>query len=130
MTEPLHISDAERRARLVARHHLGRTAADVLDAARSLGALHSSDPATPYLAAVARVPNFATADLDRALFDDRTLCRIHAMRRTLFVVATDTVARLEAGASRDIARKERRRVEGWARVDHARLPACCRSTTP
>lgn len=113
MTEPLRISDAERRARIITRHHLGRTASDVVEAARALVALHSSDPATPYLSAAARVPNFATADLDRALLSDRTLCRLHAMRRTLFVVPTDTVALFEAGASRDVARRERRRVEGW-----------------
>ena len=35
------------------------------------------------------------------------------MRRTLFVVPSDEGAMFEAAASRDIAAKERKRVEGW-----------------
>ena len=108
-----HIGDAERRARLVRRHHLGRTAPDVTTLARDVVALHSSDPSTPHLSAWARVGGFRTRDLDDALLDARTLVRIHAMRRTLFVVAAAEAPALEAAVSADIAAKERKRVEGW-----------------
>jgi hypothetical protein len=57
-----HVPDAERRARLVARHHLAGTAAGPVQA---VAALHSTDPITPYLAVRARVPGFVTADLDQ-----------------------------------------------------------------
>lgn len=108
-----HLGDAERRARLVARHRLARTADDPLAAVRSVVALHSSDPITPYLGAWARVRGFVTADLDRALVTDRSLWRLHAMRRTLFVVPADEASIFDAAAARDIASKERRRVEAW-----------------
>ena len=76
-------TDEDRRARLVARHHLARTASTVNDAVRDIVALHSSDPASPYLAGWARVDGFRSHDLDRELYEARTLWRLHAMRRTL-----------------------------------------------
>lgn len=86
MIARMRIIDEERRAPLVARHHLARTAADVLEAVRGVVALHSSDPITPPLGAWARVPGFVPEDLERALYEMRTL-RLHAMRRTLRVEA-------------------------------------------
>ncbi|HEX2028227.1 MAG TPA: winged helix DNA-binding domain-containing protein [Nitriliruptorales bacterium] len=117
------ITDAERRARVVARHHLGGTAPDVVGAVRALVAVHSSDPVTPYLTLWARVPDFATDDLDRALYDGRALCRLHAMRRTLFVVlAEEAPIMLTAAAT---AEGERRRLERWlaAEIDPDRVTA-------
>jgi hypothetical protein len=113
MSTHVRFSDADRRARLVARHHLGREAADPVQAVRAVVASHSTDPATPYLAARARVSGFTTGDLDRALLDRRALWRLHAMRRTLFVVDATEGGVFEAAASRDVARRERRRLEGW-----------------
>lgn len=113
MTARRRIDDSERRARLVARHHLGRTAATVEDAVGGVVAMHSSDPATPYLGGWARVDGFASDDLDRALCDDRTLCRVHAMRRTLFVVPSAARAAFDAGAGRAVAKRERARLVGW-----------------
>jgi hypothetical protein len=110
----------ERRARLAARHRLGAKSSDATRATRALVALHSTDPATPYLSLRARVREFETADLDRALLDDRTLWRLHAMRRTLFVVPTGEAWIFEAAASRDVAARERRRLEGWLA---AQMPA-------
>jgi hypothetical protein len=97
----------------VIRHHLGRTAADVLAATRGVAALHSSDPATPYLALRARVARFLPADLNHALLVERNLWRLHAMRRTLFVVPAAEAALFEAAATREVSRRERRRVEEW-----------------
>lgn len=105
--------DATRRARLVRRHHLARTAPDVETATRGVVALHSSDPVTPYLASWARVPGFVTGQLEEALYDRRALCRVHAMRRTLWVVATEEVPLLDAAVGADVAARERRRLEGW-----------------
>jgi hypothetical protein len=124
-TTARQVTDAERRARLVARHHLARTATGPTEAVRAVVALHSSDPLTPYLAIRARVPRFVTADLDRALFEERSLCRLHAMRRTLFVVPRDEVAVFEAAAARDVARRERKRLEGWlaAEMEARSVPA-------
>lgn len=109
----MRMSDTERRGRLVQRHHLARTAADAVAATRGVTALHSSDPLTPYLAARARVGGFETSHLDEKLWDERSLWRMHAMRRTLFVVPREDVPAFEAGAAREVAAKERKRLVSW-----------------
>ncbi|MEX0789161.1 MAG: winged helix DNA-binding domain-containing protein [Actinomycetota bacterium] len=109
----MNISDAERRRRLIRRHHLGRTAPGVVEAVRGVAALHSTDPAGPYLAAWARVPGFQTPDLENELCERRTLWRMHTIRRTLFIVPEADAPYFEAGAGRDIARRERARLVGW-----------------
>ncbi|MFP3915626.1 MAG: winged helix DNA-binding domain-containing protein [Actinomycetota bacterium] len=113
----MRISDAERRRRLADRHHLRRGAAGGLEAVRGVAAFHSSDPVTPYLGLRARVAGFDAGHLDRLIGEDRALWRLHAMRRTLFLVPTDHAAIFLGACSLPVARKERRRLEKWlARV--------------
>ena len=108
----LRIEAPERRARLAERHRLapGRRAGDVVEAARSMVCLHGTDPATVYLSAWARVDGMTVADLDRALYVDRSLVKHLAMRRTLFVFPRATLAAAQAGASNRVADAERRRL--------------------
>ena len=102
------ITDDERRARLGVRHALaGQGAADVVDAARAVVGLHGTDPASTFLAALARTPGAGTADLERALYDDRTLVRVLAMRRTVFAVPRDDVGTVIAAAGIDVGRQQR-----------------------
>jgi winged helix DNA-binding protein len=103
---------AERRARLARRHRLapGHRAGDVLEATRSVVCLHATDPATVYLSARARVDGMAVADLDRALYEDRTLVKHLAMRRTLFVFPREDLGLAQAGAADRVAAAERRRL--------------------
>jgi Winged helix DNA-binding domain len=72
---------------LATRHRLLATARtdDVAAIADSLVALHSTDPATVYLSAMARMKHPSIEAVSRALYDDRTVVRHHAMRRTLWV---------------------------------------------
>ena len=107
------IDTPARRRRLVARHHLRRTADSVESVVRGLVAVHSSDPVTPYLSLWARTPDFAVGDLSAALFTDRSLWRLHAMRRTLFVVAAEDQPIIDAACARDVASAERRKVTRW-----------------
>jgi Winged helix DNA-binding domain len=102
----------ERRARLARRHRLapGHRASDVVDATRSMVCLHGTDPSTVYLSAWARVDGFAVADLERALYEDRSLVKHLAMRRTLFVFPRDVLGAAQAGASERVADFERRRL--------------------
>ena len=106
------IDVAERRARLARRHRIapGERARDVVDAARSVVCLHGTDPATIYLSAWARVGEMTVADMDRALYDERTLVKHLAMRRTLFVFPRETVGHAQAGASDRVAGAEWRRL--------------------
>ena len=72
--------------------------------------LHGTDPATVYLSARARVEEMTVADLDRALYADRSLVKHLAMRRTLFVFPRETLPVAQAGASSRVADAERRRL--------------------
>lgn len=83
------------------------------DAAASMVALHATDPATVYLSALARTAEPSLAAVDRALHDDRTLVRVLAMRRTLFVVPTALLAAVEMSSSMAVAANERRRLAGY-----------------
>ena len=103
-------STAERRSRLGVRHHLAVPAAGVVGVAGDLTGLHATDPATPYLSARARVVGFARDDLERALYDDRSLVRQLGMRRTLFVVPPHLAAVIDTACTRALAPPERRRL--------------------
>ncbi|MEZ5409261.1 MAG: winged helix DNA-binding domain-containing protein [Acidimicrobiales bacterium] len=105
---------AERRRRLARRHRLGPWAApSVEEATASMVALHATDPATVYLSSLARTADASLAAMDRALHDDRSLVRVLAMRRTLFVVPTPHLATVEASSSVTVAANERRRLVGY-----------------
>jgi hypothetical protein len=105
-------STEERRARLVLRHHIAPAtrAAGVVEVARDLVGLHSSDAASVYLAAWARIGDFEASALERALYVERSLIRILGMRRTMFVVPTELAPILHVAASLPLATRERRRL--------------------
>ena len=77
------ISDDERRARLGIRHALADPAPSVEDAVASVVCLHATEPANVHLAAFAR-SGASRDEVDRALYEDRTVVRQLAMRRTVF----------------------------------------------
>ena len=85
------ISVEERRRRLAVRHRLAPAArgASPEDVVASLIAVHATDPSTVYLSVAARSKTPDVAALERALYDDRTVVRMLAMRRTLFVLPVE-----------------------------------------
>ena len=93
----------ERRARLGLRHGLAAPEPSVDDAAAALVGLHSSDPATVFLSAWARVDGFAPSDLEDALYERRSLVRMIGMRRTLFVVPRDLAAVMDEACATAVA---------------------------
>jgi hypothetical protein len=106
-----HIGVAERRARLARRQRLAPTAraARPEEVADSLVALHGTDPATVYLAVGARLADAGktVAEVERALYEDRTLVRMHGMRHTVFVFPTELAAVVHASTGLAIAAKAR-----------------------
>jgi Winged helix DNA-binding domain len=112
LTAPRRIDAAERRARLTRRHRLAPThrADDVVQAAASMVCLHATDPGTIYLSAWARVDGMTVADMERALYDERTLVKHLAMRRTLFVFPRATLPIAQAAAADRVAASERRKI--------------------
>ena len=112
--------------RLAAAHR----ASTPLDVARSLVALHSTDPASVPLAIAARTagPGASVAEVDDALYDERSIVRVMGMRRTIWAVPTELVEVVAAACGRSIAANERRTLvkvleendvtrgaEGWLR---------------
>jgi hypothetical protein len=105
-----HFDRDERRRRLVVRHHLARPAGGVDQVASDLVGLHSTDPATVVLSLRARLEPFAVADLEDALYERRTLLRMLAMRRTMFVVPLDLAAVMNAACTQALVPAERRKL--------------------
>ena len=94
------------------------SATSTVAAARSVVALHATDPATVYLSVLARGPGLTVDDVARALYDERSLVRMMAMRRTLFVVPSELVPVVHTAASLEVAATQRRRLLS----ELARLP--------
>lgn len=107
-----HVSDDERRARLAVRHALAPAArVDSPEAAtRAMTVLHATEPATIYLSCWARVGSLEVEDVDRALYDDRSIVKQLAMRRTLFAFPRDLLPAVWPSASARVAGIERARM--------------------
>ncbi|HEX6331895.1 MAG TPA: winged helix DNA-binding domain-containing protein [Actinomycetota bacterium] len=111
----------ERRARLALRHGLAVPAPSVEEAAAGMVGLHSSDPATVFLSAWARIDGFVPADLEDALYERRSLVRMVGMRRTLFVVPRDLAPVMDEACATTMAPGELARLarmleeQGFAR---------------
>ena len=103
----MRIDTAQRRARLVTRHLLvpGARVADPVVVADAVVALHATDPASVFLSAAARMADLDVAAVERALYQDRTLLRLLAMRRTMFVVGAGRGRGCSAGGRGETARR-------------------------
>ncbi|MFF1690867.1 MULTISPECIES: winged helix DNA-binding domain-containing protein [unclassified Streptomyces] len=106
-----HIGAPERRARLAAGQRLAPAAraGSAEEVAGSLVALHGTDPATVYLAVGARLRDASktVADVERALYTDRSLVRMHGMRHTVFVFPAALAAVVHASTGVAVAARER-----------------------
>ncbi|MFJ2935426.1 winged helix DNA-binding domain-containing protein [Streptomyces sp. NPDC087219] len=105
------IGAAERRARLGVRHRLAGSAraGSAEEVAGSLVALHGTDPASVFLAVGARLAGKAgpVADVERALYEERSLVRMHGMRHTVFVFPAALAPAVQASTTDPAAVRER-----------------------
>src|SRR5262245_37778768 len=101
----------ERRARLAQRHFLapGSAAGAPVELAEGLGGMHATDPSTVFLAAQARLPDSANEQLERALYQARSMVRMIGMLRTLFVPPLELAAVVRAACTETILVSQRRR---------------------
>src|SRR5262245_45734025 len=104
-----HIGDDERRARLGVRNALARPVADPLAAARAVTCLHATEPASVHLAAWAR-SGASLADVDKAMYDDRTLVKQLAMRWTVFALPRELMTADGGSPSARVAYQQLRQV--------------------
>jgi hypothetical protein len=72
--------------------------------------LHATEPATVFLSCAARSTRVTVADIDRALYQDRSLVKQLAMRRTLFVFPRDLLPAVWPSASARVASAELNRL--------------------
>lgn len=111
MTPRPRITDAQRRTRLMRRAHLTSTtrANSVVETAETMVGLHSTTPSTVYLSVWARTTpgSFTRADLETALYEDRSLVKHLAMRRTLFAFPREILAEAIGALRLRIAASER-----------------------
>lgn len=106
------ISDAERRARIAVRHGLApEHRFDSVEAVtRAMTVLHATEAATVHLAVAARSEGVTPDDVDTSLYDDRSVVKQLAMRRTLFVLPRDLLPAAWGSASARVATSERKRI--------------------
>ncbi|MFC6345526.1 DNA glycosylase AlkZ-like family protein, partial [Nocardioides hankookensis] len=99
------VPDVERRRRLARQHALApaHRAADPVAATEAMTVLHATEAPSVYLSLWARVDGLTVADVDRALYDDRSLVKQLAMRRTLFVFPRDLLPAAWGSASARVA---------------------------
>lgn len=116
MTARRTIADAQRRARLAVRHRLvpAERIDDVAAIADSVVALHSTDPSTVYLSAMARMAHPSIEAVSTALYDDRTVVRHHAMRRTLWVFTPQMARSAHAACTLAVATTQWKRLAKMA----------------
>jgi hypothetical protein len=102
----------QRRARLARRHHLAAEAraAEVVEVAHDLVAVHSTDAASVYLGGWARMPGVEPAGIEKALYEQRSLVRMLGMRRTVFVTPVESVPVVHAACTSTVAVAERRKL--------------------
>ncbi|HWE09251.1 MAG TPA: winged helix DNA-binding domain-containing protein [Solirubrobacteraceae bacterium] len=102
------ITVQQRRDAMIHRHHLAGDADGPEAVTRALIALHATDPASVYLSVLARSAVSTLADVADAMYEQRSLVRWMAMRRTLFVFARDDIPTVQAAISTPLATTLRR----------------------
>jgi hypothetical protein len=101
----------QRRARLGRRHGLVERLETAATTAEAMVVLHATDPATVYLSSLARMAHPSLEAVSQALYDERSLVRLLAMRRTLFVVPVDLAPVVERSSTGDVAANQRKQLE-------------------
>lgn len=103
-----HVDDDERRARIARRHGLAPWSRlpDPEAATTAMTVLHATEPASVHLALHARVSDLTVAEVERALYADRSLVKQLAMRRTLFVFPRQLLPAAWGSASARVAAQQ------------------------
>ncbi len=96
------ITDDQRRARLGQRHALAARTGSVEEAVAAVTCLHATEPATVYLSVAARA-EVSREEIAAALYEDRSVVKQLAMRRTLFGFPRDLLPHVWGSASARVA---------------------------
>lgn len=116
------VTDQERRTRIGVRQALAGSSRvrTPEDAARSVVCLHATDPPSVHLSCWARSDTLSIDDVERALYETRSLVRQQSMRETIFVFPRDLVPAVWGSAAARVAAVSRKRLirdlERWDTV--------------
>jgi hypothetical protein len=100
------ISDDQRRARLARRHGLAEPVGSAAAAAEAMTCLHATEPASVHLAAFAR-SGAGIGDVDAALYEERSVVKQLAMRRTVFAFPRALLPAVWGSAAARVATQQR-----------------------
>ena len=108
----LRATDDHRRARIARRHGLHPDHRyDTIEAVTTaMTALHATESSTPYLSLHARIDDLTVTDVDAVLYDERSIVRTMAMRRTLWIVTRDLLPAVSGSAGRRVADEQCRQL--------------------
>ena len=122
MTGNVPLLDPHHAARhLLRKQHLaGGDDAPLLEVVDDVVGLHGTSATGPYLSLHARLERFSRADLDRELYERRSLMRLKAMRGTVFVF-THELAPIAHAATRRLFVAPERRAVGLATGEYQAL---------
>ncbi|MCZ4497934.1 MAG: hypothetical protein JWQ74_487 [Marmoricola sp.] len=99
------ITDAERRYRLAVRHCLVTPCADLPTATSAMTCWHATEPASVHLAAWART-GLSRGAVDVVLYEDRSVVKQLAMRRTVFAFPRDLLPAVWGSAAARVAAQQ------------------------
>lgn len=102
----LEFSDDQRRSRLARRHGLAEPCDSVAAATAAMTCLHATEPASVHLAAFART-GASIEEVDRALYDERSVVKQLAMRRTVFAFPRELLPAVWGSAAARVAAQQR-----------------------
>lgn len=104
----MRFSDQARRNRLARRHalHPEHRLNSPVEVARAMVALHATEPSTVQLAVAARMNDATVASVEAALYDERSLVKQLAMRRTLFAFPREVLPSVWGSVSARVTRQE------------------------
>lgn len=106
------VTDQERRARIGVRHALAGSSrlGSPEGAARAMVCLHATDPPSIHLSCWARIGALSVEDVERALYDARSLIRQQSMRDTLFAIPRELIPAVWGSAAARVALAHRNRL--------------------
>lgn len=100
------VSDEQRRVRLALRHGLGRPFGSVQEATEAMTCWHATEPASVHLALRARC-GATREETDHALYEDRSIVKQLAMRRTVFGFPPGLLPAVWGSAAARVAQQQR-----------------------
>lgn len=108
----MRFSDEARRARLARRHaiHPEHRLGDPRAVAQAMVALHATEPGTVHLSVAARMDNPTVDAVETALYEDRSIVKQLAMRRTLFGFGRELLPAVLGSASARVATQQRSQI--------------------